>query len=120
MTKYEVQVLNCWGNRTYPDGMSGALYGHAAPLVNACKKPGTWQSYDIHFTAPVFKDGKVDKKAKVTVFLNGVKVQDNTEYNGASTWRKVPRYKPHPAKLPFGLQAHGNPVRYRNIWVVEK
>ena len=121
MGKYEVQVLNCWANRTYPDGMTGALYGQTPPLVNACKKPGEWQSYDIHFTAPVFdKDRKMAKPAVVTVYLNNVLVQEEQAYLGASTWKKAPKYVYHPGKQPFSLQSHGNPVQYRNIWVSEK
>lgn len=120
MDKYEVQLLNCWGNRTYPDGMSGALYGMTPPLFNACRKPGEWQSYDIDFTAPVFKDGDAVQKARVTVYLNGVKVQDASEFTGASTWRKTPKYEPHPEKMPLSLQAHGNAIQFRNIWIVEK
>lgn len=117
MDTYEVQVLNCWGNRTYPDGMSGALYGQEPPLVNACKKPGEWQCYDIDFKAPVFKDGKIESPAIVTVYLNNVLVQNASAYRGASTWKKVPQYNPHPEKKPLSLQSHGNPVQYRNIWV---
>lgn len=117
MDTYEIQVLNCWCNRTYADGMSGALYGMVPPLVNACKKPGEWQCYDIHFTAPVFKDGKVESPAIVTVYLNNVLVQDKSEFRGASTWKKTPQYSPHPEKKPLSLQAHGNPVQFRNIWV---
>jgi hypothetical protein len=121
MGKYEVQVLNCWGNRTYADGMSGALYGQTPPLVNACKKPGEWQSYDIDFTAPVFdKNKKMKTPAKVTVLLNNVLVQKDVAYRGASTWKKLPKYVYHPDKQPFSLQSHANPVQYRNIWVVEK
>jgi hypothetical protein len=117
MDTYEVQVLNCWGNRTYADGMSGALYGQVPPLANACKKPGEWQCYDIHFKAPVFEGDKVVSPAIATVYLNGVKVQDKAKFTGASTWRKVAKYRPHPPKKPFSLQAHGNPVQFRNIWV---
>jgi hypothetical protein len=120
MGKYEIQVLNCWGNRTYADGMTGALYGQMPPLVNACKKPGEWSSYDIHFTAPVFdKDKKVQSPAKVTVYLNNVKVQDNTTYRGASAPKRLPVYKYHLEKESFSIQAHGDPVQYRNIWVAE-
>ncbi len=120
MNTYEVQVLNGWGNRTYPDGMIGALYGHQPPLVNASKKPGEWQCYDIDFTAPVFNGKEVVSPAKVTVYLNNVLVQDKSEFNGASTFKRVPTYKPHPQKMPLGLQSHANPISYRNIWVVSK
>jgi hypothetical protein len=117
MDRYEIQVLNCWANRTYPDGMTGALYGQTPPLVNACRPAGEWQSYDIHFKAPVFADGKLVSAAFVTVYFNNVLVQDNTEYRGATVWRKVSQYKAHEATAQFSLQYHGNPVRYRNIWV---
>ncbi len=115
MGRYEIQVLNCWGNRTYPDGMTGAIYGQTPPLVNACRKPGAWQSYDIHFKAPVFEDGKLKEPAYMTVYLNNVLVQDNTGVRGPTLWKKVPKYKPH-GPGPITLQHHGNPVLFRNIW----
>jgi len=117
MCKYEIQVLNCYDNRTYPDGMTAAMYGQYPPRVNACRKPGQWQSFDIHFKAPVFKDGKLVSGAYVTVYHNNVLVHDNRMYMGPSVWRKVAQYKPHAAKAPISLQAHGSPVKYRNIWV---
>ncbi len=118
MNRYEIQILNCWGNRTYPDGMVGALYGQKPPLVNACRKPGQWNSYDIHFAAPLFEDkNEPVRKARVTVYLNNVLVQDDAAFIGSTTWRKVGKYKKHPPKEPFKLQHHGNPVRFRNIWV---
>ena len=117
MGRYEIQVLNCYDNRTYADGMTAALYGQVPPLVNACRRPGQWQSYDIHFKAPVFKDGKLVEAAYVTVYHNNVLVQDNARFLGAGVWRKVARYRPHGPKGPISLQAHGSPLRYRNIWV---
>ncbi len=117
MNRYEIQVLNCWGNRTYADGMTGAIYGQTPPLVNACRKPGEWQSYDIHFKAPTFKGKELVSPAFVTVYLNNVLVQDNTEVRGPTSWRKLPAYTPHGDKGPIQLQDHGNPVQYRNIWV---
>ena len=117
MGRYEVQVLNCYDNRTYADGMTAALYGQVPPLVNACRKPGQWQSYDIHFKAPVFKDGKLVEPAYATVYFNNVLVQDNARFLGTTVWRKVARYRPHGPKGPINLQAHGNPIRYRNVWV---
>lgn len=119
MGHYELQVLNSWRNDTYPDGQAAAVYGQYPPLVNAARKPGEWQSYDIIFHAPTFKDGAVEKKARVTVLLNGILVQDNMEYNGPSAHRSVVPYREHAAKLPFSLQDHGNPVKFRNIWVRE-
>ena len=118
--RYEIQVLDCYDNLTYPDGTTGAVYGQTPPLVNACRKPGEWQTYDIAFTAPRFdKDGKVVTPAYATVFLNGVLVQNHTEIIGAVAFRAVGTYSPHREKGPLVLQDHGNPVRFRNIWVRE-
>jgi hypothetical protein len=117
MGVYEVQVLNCWANRTYPDGMTGAIYGQRPPMFNACRKPGEWQAYDIHFKAPVFEGKKLVKPAYITVFLNGVKIHDNYEIKGRTHYRRVATYSPHGEKGPVSLQAHGNPVSFRNIWV---
>jgi len=120
MGRYEVQVLDSYNNRTYADGQCGALYGRSAPLVNVCRRPGEWQSYDIIFHRPVFKGGRVVRKARFTVLQNGVLIQDNVELAGATGWtgpHSVTPYKPHGDKGPIALQDHGNPVRYRNIWV---
>ena len=114
--KYEVQVLNCWANRTYPDGMTGAIYAQMPPIVNACKKPGEWQSYDIHYKAPVFDGDKLVEPPYITVILNGVVVQDNYEIKGSTHYKKVASFKAHKTEGPIYLQAHGNPVSYRNIW----
>ena len=119
MSKYEVQVLNTYRNRTYADGMAGAMYGQSPPLVNVCRPPGQWQSYDIIFHRPIFKKGKVVKLATITVFHNGVLVQDHFEIEGATVWKKRAKYEAHPDKLPLMLQDHDNPVRYRNIWIRE-
>jgi hypothetical protein len=115
---YEVQVLNCWANRTYPDGMTGALYGQMPPKFNACKKPGEWQAYDIHYKAPVFDGKKLVSPPYITVFLNGVKLHDNYEIKGTCHYRKVASFKAHNPEGPISLQAHGNPVSYRNIWAI--
>jgi hypothetical protein len=121
--QYEIQVLDSYDNKTYPDGQCGALYGRAVPLVNACRKPGEWQSYDIIYHRPLFdKDGKVTRKATFTVFQNGVLIQDHVVLEGGTGWinaHAVTEYKPHGDKGPIQLQDHGNPVRYRNIWVRE-
>ena len=122
MGQYEVQVLDSFDNATYPDGQAGALYGRKIPLVNVCRKPGEWQSYDIVFHRPVFKDGKVVKRATFTVFQNGVLIQDHYELSGGTGWlgsHAVTDYEPHGDKGPLELQDHGNPVRYRNIWIRE-
>jgi hypothetical protein len=120
MGLYEIQVLDNFEAKTYPDGQAGALYGQYPPLVNACRKPGTWQAYDIVFEAPKFDaQGQVTKRARVTVFHNGVVVQHATEYVGPSTWKARPPYKPHAEKLPLSLQDHNHPVRFRNVWLRE-
>ena len=117
MNKYEVQILNCWANRTYPDGMTGAIYGQRPPMYNACRKPGEWNAYDIHFKAPVWDGETLKSPAYITVFLNGVKIHDNYEIKGTTHWRKPATYQPHGPKGPIQLQAHGNPNKFRNIWV---
>ena len=90
------------------------------PLVNASKKPGEWQSYDIIFTAPIFDgDGRLVKHAYLTVFHNGVLVQNNVQIQGYVKFIGYPEYKAHPSKLPIKLQDHSNPVSYRNIWIRE-
>lgn len=116
MGKYEVQVLDNWHNATYPDGQCSAIYGQTPPAVNACRKPGEWQTYDITFHAPKFKDGKIAKAGRLTVIHNGVKVHDNVELLGAVSHRKLAKWRAHPEKLPLVLQDHGNPVQYRNVW----
>ena len=119
MGLYEIQVLDSYENRTYADGQAGAVYGQYPPLVNASRKPGEWQTYDIVFHGPHFgEDGVLARKARVTVFHNGVLVQDNVEIQG-STATETPEYRKQPDKLPFALQDHNHPVRYRNIWVRE-
>jgi hypothetical protein len=120
MDIYEVQVLDSYDNRTYADGQAAAVYGQYPPLVNACRKPGEWQSYDIVFRRPHFDAaGKVLQPARMTVFHNGILVHDNVELTGPTGHKARPPYKPHADKLPLSLQDHGNPVRYRNIWLRE-
>jgi hypothetical protein len=117
---YEVQVLDSYENATYWHGMAGSVYKQHAPLVNASRKPGEWQVYDIVFRAPRFNaDGKVVRRASFTVFHNGVLVQDNADVMGITTHQGPPYYKAHPDKLPISLQDHGDLVRFRNIWVRE-
>ena len=118
-SRYEIQVLDSYNNKTYFDGQAGAVYKQHAPLGNVCRKPGEWQSYDIIYHAPRFdENGNVLKPGRFTVLQNGVLVQDNVEVKGPTSG-PAPKYKPHPLKQPLALQNHGNPVRYRNIWIRE-
>ena len=117
MGKYEVQVLDTFENSTYADGGATAIYGQNPPMVNACRKPGEWQSYDIIWRGPRFDaEGKVVREATVTVIHNGVLTQDHYRLTGGSGHYNQPKYGKHPEKLPLSLQNHGNPVKYRNIW----
>jgi Domain of Unknown Function (DUF1080) len=116
--RYEIQVLDCFDNATYADGHAAAIYGQYPPLVNASRPPGQWQSYDIIFTAPRFKaDHTLESPAYVTMLHNGVLVHNHTAAIGAMAYRRVGKYTPHGPKGPIVLQDHGNPVRFRNIWV---
>jgi Domain of Unknown Function (DUF1080) len=119
---YEVQVLDSYDNRTYRNGQAGALYKQHPPLVNTCRKPGEWQTYDIIYTAPTFgTDSLVFKTPpRVTVLQNGVLVQNNVSLRGPTQYIGVPEYtiKKH-GPLSLLLQDHGNPVAYRNIWIRE-
>lgn len=118
MGMYEVQVLDSYQNDTYPDGQAGAIYGQNPPLVNVCRPPGAWQTYDIVFRRPRFnQDGSLKRPARITVIHNGVLIQDAFELSGPTAHRARPPYSVHADKLPLRLQDHGNPTRYRNIWV---
>jgi len=117
MERYELQMLDSYNNATYADGQAGAIYGQNPPQVNACKKPGQWQTYDIIFHAPVFEGEKVTKAATVTVFQNGVLVQDHWKIKGATFYKTSTHYEPHAEKMPLRLQDHRNSMRFRNIWV---
>jgi hypothetical protein len=118
MDTYEVQVLDSYNNKTYADGSAAAVYGQYPPMVNASRKPGEWQTYDIVFRRPRFDtEGKLQSPARMTVFHNGVLVQDNVELTGPTAHKARPPYKVHADKLPLSLQDHSNPVRYRNIWL---
>ncbi len=120
MGKYEVQILDSYDNKTYFDGQCASIYKQVPPLVNACRKPGEWQTYDIAFEAPRFaEDGKVLKPAIVTVFQNGVLVQNHFALLGGTFYDQPPHYEKHPEKLPLHLQYHGNPVKFRNVWIRE-
>lgn len=118
--RYEVQVLDSWRNDTYPDGQAAALYGQYPPLVNASRPPGEWQSFDIVFRNPRFdEDGALLAPARVTVFHNGVLVQDHVELTGPTAHNARPPYEAHEPGGPISLQDHGDPIRFRNIWVRE-
>jgi hypothetical protein len=118
MGLYEVQVLDSFENETYADGQAAAIYGQYPPLVNACLPPGQWQNYDIVFRRPRFNnDGTLAKPARMTVLHNNLLVQDNVELWGPTTWLQNRPYTEMANRLPLSLQDHGNPVRFRNIWV---
>jgi hypothetical protein len=120
MGLFEVQVLDSYQSETYADGLAGAIYGQYPPLVNACRPPGQWQTYDVIFHGPRFDgNGKLLRKARITVLQNGVLIQDNVEPTGPTEHKARPPYKPVPEKLPLSLQDHNHAVRYRNIWVRE-
>lgn len=120
MGKYEVQILDSWQNPTYFDGQAGAIYKQTPPMVNASRKPGEWQTFDIIFDAPKFgADGKVTKPAYLTVLHNGVVVQNHFELTGGTFYDRPAAYVPHKDKEPLHIQFHGNPVKFRNIWIRE-
>lgn len=118
MGLYEVQVLDSYENETYADGQAAAVYGQYPPLFNAARPPGEWQTYDIFFRRPRFSQaGAVLQKARITVIHNCILVQNNVELWGPTNWLQSLPYQTHPDKLPLAFQDHGNPVRYRNIWL---
>lgn len=117
---YEIQVLDSYENETYHDGQAGAIYKQTPPAVNAMRKPGEWNAYDIFWTAPKFDDeGELVSPAYITATHNGVLILNHFELKGDTPFNRPPRYKKHAPKGPISLQDHGNPVRFRNIWVRE-
>lgn len=118
-TRYEVQVLDSFDNQTYPDGQAASIYGYLPPLVNACRPPGEWQTYDIIFNGPRFKAGALVTPAYITNLHNGVLVQNHSAYLGATGHKTVATYQPHGEKGAIKLQDHGDPVRFRNFWIRE-
>jgi hypothetical protein len=120
MNRYELQVLDNFDNKTYVNGQAGSIYKQLPPLVNACRPPGEWQTYDIIFTAPRFyDDGRLKSQARITVIHNGVLVQNNAAIWGGSEYVGSPVYKKHGDREPIYLQDHGNPTAFRNIWIRE-
>jgi hypothetical protein len=114
---YEIQIFDSFNEKLYPDGQAGAVYGQTPPLVNACRPPGQWQTYDIFFTAPRFDGDKLSRPAFVTVVHNGVLVQNHQEIYGETAHRELPEYKQKLSRGPLALAGHNCPVRLRNIWV---
>ncbi|MBM3800948.1 MAG: DUF1080 domain-containing protein [Acidimicrobiia bacterium] len=120
MGLYEIQVLDSYENETYADGQAASVYGQYPPLANASRPPGEWQSYDIVFRRPRFdRSGGLLKPARITLLHNGVLVQDGVELWGPTNWLQHSPYQAHPDRLPISLQDHGNPVRFRNVWLRE-
>lgn len=117
---YELQILDCYENKTYVNGQTGSIYKQIIPLANSCKKPGEWQVYDVIWTAPRFNsDGTLLSAARVTAILNGVLLQNNTEVKGLTQWIGAPVYVKHGA-APIMLQDHGDPsepISFKNIWI---
>ena len=115
--KYEVQILDCYQNETYSNGQAGSIYKQQAPLVNAMRKPGEWNTYDIIYSAPVFnEDGTYKTAPTVTVIHNGVVIINHYTLRGTTEYIGHPRVEKH-GDGPIMLQDHGNPVSFRNIWI---
>ena len=120
MGRYEVQILDSHENKTYFDGQCGAIYKEQPPTVNASRKPGEWQTYDILFTAPRFSDdGSLKTPGYVTVLHNGVLLHNHFELLGSTSYTEPAKYSKHAEKEPLTIQFHGNPVRFRNLWIRE-
>ena len=120
MDTYEIQVLDSYDNPTYFDGQAGAIYKQTPPLVNAMRPPGQWNIYDIVWTAPRFNDDEsLASPAYMTALHNGVLILNHFELQGDTPYHRPPAYTKHADKMPIQLQDHGNPVRFRNIWVRE-
>ncbi|MGB8192961.1 MAG: DUF1080 domain-containing protein [Chitinophagaceae bacterium] len=118
MGQYEVQVLDSYNNRTYSNGQAASIYKQYIPLVNASRKPGEWQTYDIIFTAPRFNDdGSLRSPAYCSVLHNGVLVQNHVQLKGATAYIGQPSYTKHADKEAIVLQDHGDAVKFRNIWI---
>ena len=118
MGKYEVQVMDSYDNPTYADGQAAAMFGQYPPLVNASRPPGQWQTYDIIWHGPRWgPKGDLRSPARITVFHNGILVQDNVTLTGPTAYMRRPPYTHDPDQLPLVLQDHHSPVRFRDIWI---
>lgn len=117
MGLYEIQIFDSYNEKLYPDGQAAAIYGQTPPLVNACRPPGEWQTFDISFTAPVFDGDKLVQPARVTLFHNGVLVHLNEPVHGETGHRILPAYQQKASTGPLRLSGHDCPVRFRNLWV---
>lgn len=120
MGRYELQILDSFDNETYHDGQAGSIYKQTPPAVNAMRPPGQWNSYDVFWTAPKFDDqGQLTSPAYITVLHNGVLLLNHFELLGDTPFHRPPAYTAHEPTGPISLQDHGDPVRFRNIWVRE-
>ncbi len=118
MGHYELQIFESYGTKNKPDGMAGSIYRQRPPLVNACRPPGRWQSFDVVFTAPEFDEkGQLVRPAEITAFQNGVLILNRFKIEGKTSFREAPRYEPHKRKRPLKIQEHGSAIRFRNIWI---
>ncbi len=121
MGRYELQVLDSYENETYFDGQAGAIYKQSPPAVNVTRKPGEWNTYDIIWTAPRFgEDGSLKSPAYITVLHNGVLIHNHFELKGNTPYNRPPQYQDHGPKGPIAIQDHGNPVKFRNIWIKKR
>ena len=120
MDNYELQILDSYDNKTYFDGQAGAVYKQTPPMVNAMRPPGEWNVYDILWTRPRFRDdGSLESPAYITAMHNGVLILNHFALLGDTPYDRAPEYNRHADKLPIRIQDHGNPIRFRNIWVRE-
>lgn len=116
--RYELQILDSYNNRTYANGQAGSIYKDHPPLVNAMRSPAEWNTYDVIYTAPRFKEnGKLHSPARITVLHNGVVVQNNATIHGLTLYTGLHNYPEAHGKDVISLQDHGTPVQYRNIWI---
>lgn len=114
---YEIQIFDSYNEKLYPDGQAAAIYGQTPPMVNVCRPPGEWETFDIIFLAPVFADGRLTQPARVTMFHNGVLVHLHEVVHGATNHRVLPNYNRQITRGPIAFGAHGCPVQFRNIWL---